>query len=197
MPVQTSQAFGVVRPSTLRTKEANMEWSDILIDSYNRVPEYLGSILGGLTPDDLKWQPGPDANSIGWLTWHLTRQHDAQLADLMGDEQLWVRDGWAKKFKRPVDGSDTGFGDTPEQVAAFDPPDNATILGYQKAVTEKTFRYIRSLSSTDLDRELGGPWTPTPTVGVRLVSILQDAVVHAGQAAYVRGLLQGRGWQSY
>jgi hypothetical protein len=32
---------------------------------------------------------------------------------------------------------------------------------------------------------------------VRLVSILQDAVIHAGQAAYVRGLLQGRGWQSY
>jgi len=115
----------------------------------------------------------------------------------MGDEQLWVRDGWAKKFKRPVDGSDTGFGDTPEQVAAFNPPDNATILGYQKAVTEKTFSYIRSLSPADLDRELGGPWTPTPTVGVRLVSILQDAVIHAGQAAYIRGLLQGRGWQSY
>jgi hypothetical protein len=174
-----------------------MEWSDILIDSYNRIPEYLGSILEDLTPDDLKWQPGRDANSIGWLTWHLTRQHDALLAYLMVYEQLWARDGWAKRFKRPADGSDTGFGDTPEQVAAFDPPDNATILAYQKAVTEKTFRYIRSLSSTDLDRELGGPWTPTPTVGVRLVSILQDAVIHAGQAAYVRGLLQGRGWQSY
>jgi len=112
-----------------------MEWSDILIDSYNRVPEYLGSILEDLTPDDLKWQPDRNANSIGWLTWHLTRQHDAQLADLMGDEQLWVRDGWAKRFKRPADGSDTGFGDTPEQVAAFDPPDNATILAYQKAVS--------------------------------------------------------------
>jgi hypothetical protein len=30
-----------------------------------------------------------------------------------------------------------------------------------------------------------------------LGGILQDAVIHAGQAAYVRGLLQGRGWQSY
>jgi len=174
-----------------------MEWPDILMDSYNRVPEYLGSILEGLSRKDLKWQPGRDANSIGWLAWHLTRQHDAQLADLMGDEQLWVCDGWAQKFERAVDGSDTGFGDTREQVAAFEPPDNATILGYQKAVTEKTFRYIRSLSSADLDRELGGPWTPPPTVGVRLVSILQDAVIHAGQAAYIRGLLQGRGWQSY
>ena len=84
-----------------------------------------------------------------------------------------------------------------KQVAAFEPPDNPTVLGYQKAVTERTLGYIHSLSSADLDRELGGPWTPTPTVGVRLVSILEDAVIHAGQAAYVRGLLQGRGWQPY
>ena len=114
-----------------------MEWSDILIDSYNRVPEYLGSILEDLTPDDLKWQLDRDANSIGWLTWHLTRQHDAQLADLMGDEQLWARDGWAKRLKRPADGSDTGFGDTPDQVAAFDPPDNATILATRRPLPKK------------------------------------------------------------
>ena len=29
---------------------------------------------------------------------------------------------------------------------------------------------------------------PLPTVGVRLISIMDDAMIHAGQAAYVRGL---------
>jgi hypothetical protein len=115
----------------------------------------------------------------------------------MKGEQLWVRDGWAKKFNRTVDGEDTGFGDTPDEVAAFEPPDNPTILGYQKAVTERTLGYIRSLSSAGLDRELGRPWTPPPTIGVRLTSILEDAVIHAGQAADARGLRQGQGWQPY
>jgi hypothetical protein len=32
---------------------------------------------------------------------------------------------------------------------------------------------------------------------VRLVSIMNDAVMHMGQAAYVRGLRRGKGWQSY
>jgi hypothetical protein len=32
---------------------------------------------------------------------------------------------------------------------------------------------------------------------VRLVSILADCLEHARQMAYVRGLLQGKGWQKY
>ena len=174
-----------------------MQWMDLLIDGYSRVPEYLERILDGLTKEDIAWQPAPDANSIGWLTWHLTRQHDAQVAELMGDDQLWIRDGWYAAFKRPEDPSDTGFGDTPEQVAAFVPPDVDTMLDYCKATTERTKQYILSLTPAGLDRELGGPWTPPPTVGVRLVSIMEDAMIHAGQAAYVRGLRQGKGWQPY
>ena len=51
---------------------------------------------------------------------------------------------------------------------------------------------------TDLDRELNEPrFQPLPTVGVRLISIMDDAMIHAGQAAYVRGLRQGKGWQKY
>ncbi|MFC2169535.1 DinB family protein [Acidobacteriota bacterium] len=51
-----------------------MEWSDLLADGYNRLPELLESVLKGLTQEDLNWQPRHDCNSIGWLVWHLTRQ---------------------------------------------------------------------------------------------------------------------------
>jgi hypothetical protein len=34
-------------------------------------------------------------------------------------------------------------------------------------------------------------------VGVRLVSVLSDNLQHAGQAAYLRGLIQGKGWLPY
>ena len=175
-----------------------MEWNDLLVDAYERLPGYLSNVLKGLSQDNLDWQPRPDCNSIGWLTWHLTRQQDAQIASLMNEQQLWLSDGWASKFSRPPDPDDIGFGHTPEQVSSFKSPDIQTMLDYHHAVLERTKRYLITLSPTDLDRELDEPWfQPLPTVGVRLISILDDGLLHAGQAAYIRGLIQGKGWQKY
>lgn len=175
-----------------------MEWNDMLADGYGRIVEVLERVLKGLTQDDLNWQPRPDCNSIGWLAWHLTRQQDAQIASLMREEQLWGKDGWHAKFDRPADPKDIGFGHTPEQVAAFKSPDVDTLLSYNRAVVERSKAYFLTLSKSDLDRELNEPWfQPLPTVGVRLISIMDDSMLHAGQAAYVRGLRQGKGWQNY
>jgi hypothetical protein len=175
-----------------------MEWHDLLADGYGRVVGFIESVLRGLGQEDLNWQPRHDSNSIGWLTWHLTRQQDAQIASLMIEEQLWTKDGWHSKFCRPADAKDIGFGQSPEQVSAFESPDAETLLDYLLAVVERSKRYFMTLSTSDLDRELNEPrFQPLPTVGVRLVSILEDSLLHAGQAAYVRGLRQGKGWQKY
>ena len=175
-----------------------MEWQDLLSDGYGRVLEFLESVLNGLTQDDLDWQPRNDCNSIGWLAWHLTRQQDVQIASLMREDQLWIRDKWHVKFDRTADPEDIGFGHTPEQVSAFKSTNADILIDYNRAVLERSKYYIQSLSKGDLARELNEPWfQPLPTVGVRLVSILNDSVIHAGQAAYARGLRQGKGWQKY
>jgi hypothetical protein len=49
--------------------------------------------------------------------------------------------------------------------------------------------YLGGLSDDDLDRVVDEDWDPPVTLGVRLVSVVNDDVQHAGQAAYVRGLL--------
>lgn len=175
-----------------------MEWHDLLSDGYGRVQDFLEHVLDGLTQDDLDWQPRSDCNSIGWLAWHPTRQHDVQISSLMGEDQLWMSDKWYTKSNRPADHKDVGFGHTPEQVAAFESPNTKTLLGYRRAVLERSKRYFLTLSNTDLDRELNEPrFQPLPTIGVRLISIMDDAMIHAGQAAYIRGLRQGKGWQKY
>jgi hypothetical protein len=175
-----------------------MEWYDLLADFYGRVLEFLENVLKGLTEDELNWQPSEDCNSIGWLTWHLTRQHDVQVASLMGEDQLWINEGWHARFGRAPDPQDIGFGHTPEQVTAFKSPDIQTLLDYHRKVLERSKKYFLTLSQADLDRKLNEPWfQPLPTVGVRLISILEDSMLHAGQAAYVRGLRQGKGWQKY
>ena len=175
-----------------------MGWYDLLVDAYERLPEFLNNVLRGLSDDNLNWQPRSDCNSIGWLAWHLTRQQDAQIASLMNEQQLWLSDGWSSRFNYPPDPEDVGFGHTPEQVSLFKSPDIQTMLDYHYAVLDRTKRYLVTLSQTDLDRELDEPWfQPLPTVGVRLISILEDGLLHAGQAAYIRGLIQGKGWQKY
>jgi len=175
-----------------------MEWNNLLADGYDRVLEFLDNVLEGLNKDELNWQPRQDCNSIGWLTWHLTRQHDVQMASLIGEEQLWIQQRWYAKFHRAPDPQDTGFGHVPEQVSAFESPDVKTLLDYHHVVLERSKRYFLTLSKTDLDRKLDEPWfQPLPTVGVRLISILEDSLLHAGQVAYVRGLRQGKGWQKY
>ena len=58
-----------------------------------------------------------------------------------------------------------------------------------EAVHERTVAMLRDLGPDDLDRIVDRRWDPPVTLGVRLVSVADDGLQHAGQAAYVRGLL--------
>ena len=175
-----------------------MEWHEIVSAGYEGVLKTLERALDGLTEDDLNWQPSSDCNSIGWLTWHLTRVQDGLIASLMGEEQLWIGDEWHAKFGRPSDAKDVGAGHTPQDVAEFKSPDAKTLLDYHRAVLERSQRYFPTLSENDLDRELDDPrFQPPPKVGAFLILILSDGLQHAGQVAYLRGLRQGKGWQNY
>ena len=172
-----------------------MEWHEMLSDGYGHVLRTLENTLEGLTEEDLNWQPKPDCNSIGWLVWHLTRWHDVLIAAFMGEEQLWIEDKWHEKFGRPADAEDHGFGHKAEDLAAFKSPDAETLLGYQRAVLERSRRWFPTLSPADLDKTFEGtPFKPPPTWGTMLTVTLSDSLQHAGQAAYVRGLRQGMGW---
>jgi len=169
-----------------------MEWQVLLSDIYEGISRVLDRALDGLTVDDLNQQPNPDSNSMGWLTWHLTRVQDRAISDLRGEVQLWIKDEWYVKFNRPPDPQDFGLGHTAKDLAAFKSPDFSTLLEYHHAVLERTKHYVRDLTETDLEREIAHP--VFPAVGARLLAVISDNFQHAGQVAYVRGLLKGKGW---
>ncbi len=168
-----------------------MEWKDLLLDGYDRIPQELEEILNELKKTDLDWQPKTECNSIGWTVWHLARVQDAQIAALMNEEQVYIKQKWYAKFNRPANPRDTGFGDTPQDVAGFKSPGTEVFLGYARSAVDQSKRYINSVSNTELDRVLDEPWfEPPPTVGVRLISILADGHQHIGEASYIRGILK-------
>jgi hypothetical protein len=174
-----------------------MEWQELIVDGYDRLPDLMKEALSGLSIADLDWQPHRDGNSLGWTAWHLTRVQDSQIAELAGQAQLWLGDGWHKRFRRGADAEDTGYGHSVEQVRAFGSPSAKVQLDYLRRVVDRTKQYLVSLAPADLDRELNEPWQqPLPTVGVRIVSILADCHQHAGEASYIRGLVKGRGRRS-
>jgi len=173
-----------------------MEWQQLIMDLFLRISQELERVLDGLTVDDLNQRSHPDCNSIGWLAWHLTRSHDRNITELAGEEQLWIKGSWHAKFNRSADPADTGFGHSSEDVAAFRSPESKTLVAYHRAVVKQIERYISdTLSEEELERETYSPTLRiVATVRTRLVGVINEGFQHVGQAAYVRGLLKGRGW---
>lgn len=168
-----------------------MRSTDLLAYAFDQVHETLRGALAGLDPDDLTRRPGPDANTVAWLAWHLVRVQDDHVAEAAGRPQVWTDEGWAGRFDLPFDSGATGYGFDAQQVAAVRVPSTELLLGYADAVHARTAEFLAGLSDDDLDRVVDDSYDPPVTLGVRLVSVLSDDLQHVGQAAYARGLLGG------
>ncbi len=161
---------------------------ELLTDAVQRTAEGVDAVLEDLTADQLTWRPGPDANPIGWLVWHLLRVQDDHLADAFGREQVWLAQRYAGRFELPYDDAAHGYGQTSEQVGAFR-VEPALLREYAAAVHAQTLDLLAGVTEADLDRVVDDRWDPPVTLGVRLVSVADDCAQHHGQAAYVKGLL--------
>ncbi|HEY0620309.1 MAG TPA: DinB family protein [Kribbella sp.] len=165
-----------------------MNTSELLIDAYGRIQGVVHDVVDGLDDKTLSTRPDGKGNSIAWLIWHLTRIQDDHLADAGGYEQVYTAEGWHERLGLPFDPADTGYGHTAQDVAAVVVPAEQ-LAGYYDAVHARSVEYLKGLSDEDLDRIVDKRWKPPVTLGVRLTSVLSDDLQHAGQAAYVRGLL--------
>jgi hypothetical protein len=171
-----------------------MDVNGLLVELFGRVTGEVRGILDGLDPDDLLVSPEPGSNPIGWLVWHLTRVADMHIAEILEVDQVWVEGDWSARFGRavPADPWDMGYGHTPDDVAGVRPEGIAVLLDYYRAVDARTAEVLESTTPEGLDRIVDRRWDPPVTLGVRLVSIADDAIQHAGQAAYLKGILGRR-----
>lgn len=166
-----------------------MNTSELLIEAHSRIRHAVHGVVDGIDARHLTARLDPEANTIAWLVWHLARVQDDHIAEVAGTEQRWTADGWAERFGLPFDGDAIGYGFNAEQVAAVR-ASGEQLVGYYDAVHEATARYLAGLSDADLDRVVDANWDPPVTLGVRLVSVLNDDLQHAGQAAFLRGVLE-------
>jgi len=186
-----------------------MEVIELIKTGLENVKRSIDRTLKGLTPAELRWQPRPDANSIGLILFHIARSEDAFIQSLLQDKsQLWESEKWYQKFNKAID--DRGGHYTAEQVAAFVVPDMKDIRGYIEAVHKNTLEYLKNLTPGKLDKKVdlppmgpppkdspgGKPEQPKrlpfePTVGAMLLMTVTHAAQHAGEISYLRGLQRG------
>jgi hypothetical protein len=162
----------------------------LLTDGFGRIVEGGTAVVEGLTEDQLTQRVGPDANTIAWLVWHLARVQDAQVSEVAGHEQVWTAQGFYERFGLPFGPEASGYGQSTEEVGQVKV--SADLLaGYLRATHDATVRFLNNVVATELDRVVDERWDPPVTLGVRLISVLEDDAQHLGQANYVRGLIGG------
>lgn len=160
----------------------------LLDDAFTRIGEHASTVVDGLSADDLAHRIAPEANTIGWLVWHLLRVQDDHVSEVAGVEQVWISGGWHDRFALPFDPGATGYGQSPDEVGAVSTT-SELLSGYAAAVVDATRTWLRDLADSDLDRVVDDAWDPPVTLGARLVSVTEDDLLHLGQAEYLRGLL--------
>jgi hypothetical protein len=168
-----------------------MNVSELLADALGRVREQMPGLVSGLGDDDLSWRPDAEANSIAWLVWHLTRIEDDHVAGAAGTEQVWNAEGWAERFDLPFPVHEHGYAMSAADAGRVR-VSGELLAGYYDAVAARSASYVATLAPDDLDRVVDEAWDPPVTLGVRLVSVVNEVNAHLGQAQYVRGLLERR-----
>ena len=171
-----------------------MDIAALLDDLFGRVAEHVHEAVDGLDADaagDAAGRRGEhrSAGSSGTspgcrTTTSPTPRRGADLDD---------RRPWPAASASTPDPDNTGYGHTADDVATVRPdgagrPDR--VLRRRRRPDRGVPR--RRVTPADLDRIVDERWDPPVTLGVRLVSIADDDIQHAGQAAYARGLLAAR-----
>jgi uncharacterized damage-inducible protein DinB len=169
-----------------------MELKELLGDLFGRIDEHVHEAVDGLDVEALCEPLLPGANPIGWLIWHLTRVQDDHIAEIVDQPQLWTSGDWARRFGVTADAGNTGYGHSADEVRAIRPESAEALIEYYEAVAARTRELLDRTTPQDLDRVVDDRWDPQVTLGVRLVSIADDDIQHAGQACYVRGILDRR-----
>ena len=166
-----------------------MEIKDLVEQALAEVDQFLVRALDGLTADELAWRPSSEANSIGFIVWHIFRVEDIWLWRLDPSKpQVYEAEAWYEKFGTGV--RDTGYQYTAEQLEKFTAPPLSQLSEYGKSVRGRTMQYLKEIAVERLDEKTIKE-RPEYSIGGVFRHIIVELSLHIGQIAYLRGLQRG------
>ena len=135
-----------------------MTLQDFVIEALEQCRSACDRAINELYQDEWYWRPNPEANSIAFVVWHVSRVEDRWTQPFaQGIDELWESQGWGSKLGLP---GDTGLGWTEDQVTEMPRVNPDDLKGYFDAVRQSTLDYVRNLSPEGFEVVPGG--TPFP-----------------------------------
>jgi hypothetical protein len=170
--------------------------ADLLLELHQRVSNHIG----GLSLEELGWQPDPGANSVGVTVWHFTRWLDVisvRLLDgLDSDSELWFENGWAGKTGYDPRGLGEGglgvlTGYTMAEVLEVPTLSAAQLIEYQRQAVMRLHPQVVKLDADALSGDAAGHEVMTARARVTgskdtygwLKLILVGSFQHLGEVA--------------
>lgn len=81
---------------------------------------------------------------------------------------------------------------TPQEAAKVVVNDKQLLIDYLNASIDFTSNYLQNLKEESLKDIIDTNWNPPVSRQARIVSAIDDAVMHSGQAVYTRRLVIGK-----
>lgn len=168
-----------------------MKETQLTIETLQRAQERFEETLAQMSIAEANTMPEPLIKSVTWLIWHTAREIDLQISALADQEPLWLAD-WTKRFALNLPDDTEDWRHTPEEAAKVIVNQKELLVDYLSASVELAVNYLQSIDETSLSEVIDENWTPAVTRQARIVSIVDDAVMHSGQAVYTRRLVIGK-----
>ncbi|WP_427813245.1 DinB family protein [Enterococcus sp. 22-H-5-01] len=169
-----------------------MKNTEFAIEMLDRAQERFEETLTQLTIEEANKMPEPLIKSVAWLMWHTAREIDLQISDLNQSEPLWTSEGWTKKFALDLPDDTQDWQHTPEEAAKVVVEDYQLLKDYLADSITFTKNYLKELPEEKLSDIIDTNWTPPVTRQDRIISVIDDATMHSGQAVYTRRLVIGK-----
>lgn len=170
----------------------NATAENILIDLVGRLRDGVHTLCDGLADEAATYRIDDQANTIDWLLWHSARCSDAQLHHMIGGDELWRT--WRDRLKVPLPPERLGFAEMGYGMTAADAhlvvAPVAELAAYAQACWDELEDYVRGADDDELSRIVDDSYDPPVSAGVRLLSIIEDCIIHLGQAAYIKGVAE-------
>lgn len=169
-----------------------MNFTKLSVDTLKRGQERLEDTLSQMSVEEANTMPAPLIKSVTWLMWHTARELDFQISELNQTEPLWLSAGWNEKFALDLPDDTEEWHHTPQEAEKVVVNNKDILLDYLSACVDFTITYLEGLKEESLEDIVDDSWTPPVTREVRIVSAIDDAVMHSGQAVYTRRLVIGK-----
>ena len=173
-----------------------MDLRDFVRQTMELVRQRTMNMIQGVTQEQLRFQPHPDANHAGFLLFHIFRTEDRYFHDWVTTSgEVWERGGWSRRWQLPSPPSNSnpiwtiGNSWTIEEVRGWQPPPLKELLEYGEAVRVGAFEVVRDLDLARLD-EVPRPERPDWSVAYYLRQGSLHEAAHQGQMDYALGILR-------